>query len=153
MCEDFFFIQLTNFIFISLASQFIPWRQNIFDSNHHAPYATKIKPMDRNFNLRLRSEGPADVIFYGYLPWELALIWFSPNDKHVNVNISSREEKRARRLKARMICLHWYCLFGFVIKRNGIGKHCVRAFPLLLLRHLLHRRIAHRKSMKRSDFY
>lgn len=59
------------------ASQFIPRRHNIFDSNHMAPYSRRVKPLDRNFRIRLQSENPAaDVIFYGYLPWELSLNCF-----------------------------------------------------------------------------
>lgn len=53
---------------ISLSSQLIPRRRNIFHPIHPAPFATQIKPLDRKFKLRSHSEGPADVIFYGYLP-------------------------------------------------------------------------------------
>lgn len=60
-------IQLATF-FASLLSQFLPRRSNIFDSNHPAPYSRKIKPLDRNFQVRSQLESRPDVIFYGYLP-------------------------------------------------------------------------------------
>lgn len=58
---------LKNFL-MSFQSQLLPRRPNIFHQVNVAPYATKVKPLDRNFKSRSRSEGPADVVFYGYLP-------------------------------------------------------------------------------------
>lgn len=60
---------LKNF-FVSFQYQLMPRprRPNIFQQVHVAPYVTKIKPLDRNFKLRSYSEGPPDVVFYGYLP-------------------------------------------------------------------------------------
>lgn len=64
-----FFIHFINFACIFFPRpQFIPRRRNIFQDLHIAPYATKIKPLDRNFKIRSHSQGRSDVIFYGYLP-------------------------------------------------------------------------------------
>lgn len=55
-------------IHLKLSSFLFKHRPDIFRSVHVAPYATRIKPLDRNFKVRSHSEGPSDVIFYGYLP-------------------------------------------------------------------------------------
>jgi len=64
------FYSLKNFFLLS-SMQLILKRTKVFDYIHHAPYATRIKPLDKNFKVRSHSEG-RDVMFYGYLPWEPA---------------------------------------------------------------------------------
>ena len=64
------FYSLKNFsslLCYGFCSQFIPRRSNIFHSIHAAPYATRIKPLDKNFKMRSHPEG-RDVMFHGYLP-------------------------------------------------------------------------------------